>query len=265
MITKEIHLAAILATFTAAVLIFVFLQLSGCVTPAPNEPITNPSEPVSSPLPKAALTVDQIAASSACAAYHWRDRGVAPIGYIKSVVRAFQRSVCEKRPVIAQALGSTDKDALAWYGKEANAVNTYTLLLGLGIRESSGNYTEGYDTSAGPETASEAEAGAFQFSYNSINANGALRPLYDSYQRQPGRCLLEVFKEGTRQTTGPSRGVGEARSFQDFTKACPAFQMEYGAALIRVLRRHFGPLNRKEAEFRPECAAMLAEVQALGC
>ena len=44
---------------------------------------------------------------------------------------------------------------------------------------------------------------------------------------------------------------------------CPAFAAEYGMTLIRVLRTHFGPLNRKEAQAVPVCESLLSQVQTL--
>lgn len=234
------------------------LRLAGCSgLPQGTAIVTQPS---ASPLPLPKLTN---IADSECAKYSWKDRGRAPAGYIQGLAETFRRSLCRGDGFVgAKALGDTDHDALAWYGVSASLVNDYTLLTGLGMRESSGNYGEGYDTSAGSETASEAEAGAWQFSYNSIGADASLRRLYEAYtQSIPDRCLLDVFKVGAKGNRQNIVGSGEGATFQTFTKKCPAFAAEYAATLVRVLRKHFGPLNRKEAEFRPECQAIFQQIK----
>lgn len=247
-------LGAALLIFAAAVVLIALNSLSGC-TPAPQSVppvITNPPGNV---------TNDE----AQCRAYHWKDRGVAPRGYMDGVATTLKRSICLKRPVIAQALGDTDHDALAYYGLKASYANTYALLLGLGMRESSGNYTEGYDTSAGQETASEAEAGAFQFSYNSMGASPVLGQLFNSYNSGSAGCLLDVFMVGAPGNHQSIKGSGPGAEFQVFTKKCPAFQAEYAATLVRVLRKHFGPLNRKEAEIQPACVRWMQAIEAGGC
>ena len=105
--------------------------------------------------------ITDIAARSACARHNWRDRGRAPIGYIKGVAQVYAKSICESRgsagaavTVMKQPLQG-DQDALVRY-RDALARNgvdvsndierlraLYTLGIGLGMRESSGNTTEG--------------------------------------------------------------------------------------------------------------------------
>jgi hypothetical protein len=56
-------------------------------------------------------------------------------------------------------------------------------------------------------------------------------------------------------------GTGDGKEFQRLTKACPAFAVEFAALALRNLREHWGPINRKEAELRPEGDEMLFAVQ----
>lgn len=138
----------------------------------------------------------------------------------------------------------------------------FTIGLGLGMRESSGAYCVGWDTSAGSRRPSSAgEAGVFQTSYDSINASPVLRKLYDEYRSAPERCYLDTFKEGAQCRAQSILGTGAGAEFQAFNKSCPAFATEYAMVLLRVLRSHFGPINRRAAELRPECDAMLSDVQ----
>lgn len=201
-----------------------------------------------------------LAANSSCAKYYWQNRGKAPAGYVKGMALAYARSLC--KPSVLPSLGSTDKDALAYYGLSASPLNTYTLLMGLGLSESSGKYCEGYDLSASTHTESGAEAGLFQFSYDSIGASSELAKIVDFYKANPDKCLLEVFKEGVSCRAQSLIGSGEGMRFQKLSKECPAFAVEYGALLIRVLRRHFGPIIRKEAQFRDECREMFKAVES---
>lgn len=234
-----------------------------------------------------AQQIEDTAARSSCSSYSWRNRGRAPAGYIKGVSLSFARSLCRLKAsntpsVLAKLLsaastGNSSKDALTYYQSIFSSLqmktNTagedslralYTLGFGLGMRESSGAYCVGWDTSAGGNRPSSAgEAGAFQTSYDSIGANPELMKLYREYQASPGRCQLDVFKEGA--TCRPQRvlGTGAGADFQAFNKACPAFATEYAMTLLRVLRQHFGPINRKEAQVIPACNSLLQKVQQI--
>jgi hypothetical protein len=231
--------------------------------------------------------IKSIAENSACAARNWPGRGHAPLGYIKGIGLSFARSLCRlsdpvpvrRSPASLMSKANTNQtspDAIAWYkstfdsnGMEinTNSPNTlrslYTLATGLGMRESSGNYCEGFDTSAGPETASEAEAGLFQTSYNSISASTELRNLYTEYQADPSRCFLNVFKEGADSCHQGYVGSGAGLAYQKLNRSCPAFATEYAMIMLRVLRKHYGPINRKEAEVNLACNGMLRSIQQL--
>lgn len=226
--------------------------------------------------------IAEIAARSACARHVWRNRGRAPVGYIKGVAQVYAKSFCESRAsaetaanVMKQPLVGGE-DALVHYRDQLvrNGINVnneverlralYTLGIGLGMRESSGNTTEGRDTTVRTPTASNAEAGLFQQSFDSLRRSAALAPLFERYRADTGACRLETFREGlTRIITRPVVGTGPGAEFQRFTRACPAFATEYAMVLLRVNRRHFGPINRREAEFFQPCNDMLKEVEAV--
>ena len=250
----------------------------------PSTPVTV-TPPRASPSPgSGGAQIEAIAAASSCSRYGWRNRGRAPAGYVKGVALAFARSLCRltdpgelRAPaaVMSQAsVGDAYSDALAHYsatfashGMEIDVAGAgalravYALGLGLGMRESSGTYCAGNDTTAGPETASEAEAGPFQTSYNSMGIAPELRALYVEYQAHPQRCALSVFKEGASCPAQAIVGSGAGAAYQRFNKSCPAFATEYAMVVLRDLRRHFGPINRHEAEVVPACAAMFQQVQ----
>lgn len=229
--------------------------------------------------------ISSLASGSSCATYSWKNRGRAPAGYIKGVALSFARSLCRVRangsiPAAAPILSSVSsqnqhQDALAHYQSVFSklGINTsvpgespvnaiYALGMGLGMRESSGTYCEGWDVGAGSQrTSAEAEAGAFQVSYDSMAMSVELKKLYQEYRATPERCLLEVFKENVSCKARSILGTGAGAVYQSFNKACPAFATEYAMTLLRLQRTHFGPINRHEAEVAPVCLSMLTAVQ----
>jgi hypothetical protein len=236
--------------------------------------------------------IKELAASSSCANYAWKNRGRAPAGYIKGVSLSFARSICRLNlnalapSPLAAIIGSANshndkKDALTHYensflqfpiqidtaGIEPMRA-TYLLGMGLGMRESSGAYCEGWDTSAGSNRpSSAAEAGLFQTSYDSIAATPELAKLYSEYKttstNSNRRCFLDVFKEGASCRSSNILGTGAGADFQAFNKACPAFATEYAMTMLRIQRSHYGPINRLEAEVVPACNQLLKNVQEL--
>lgn len=172
---------------------------------------------------------------------------------------------------IGRPVQDLPSDALGHYGIGGSTTverlrATYTLLIGLGMRESSGKTTEGRDMLVQHPTAENAEAGLFQVSFDSIGDDPWLRKLYSEYSGQQDACRMAVFMEGLSGEPEPDFGTGPGAEFQRFTKTCPAFAAEYAGVMIRVNARHFGPIRRREAEYLPACQAMLEEVeQAAGC
>jgi hypothetical protein len=231
--------------------------------------------------PQADSRIAGIAAASPCARHAWPGRGRAPVGYIKGVALVYAKSFCESRagsPAVAvmrRPLTRDGQDALVRYQSDlaAHSVDMnseaerlralYTLAIGLGMRESSGNTTEGRDVTAKHPTADSAEAGLFQTSFDSFNASPALSQLFDQYKANTAACLIDTFKEGIpRVITRPVFGTGPGADYQRFTRDCPAFATEYAMVMLRVNRTHFGPINRHEAEYFQPCNDMLKEVEA---
>lgn len=226
----------------------------------------------------------ETADASSCARQSWNDRGRAPAGYVEGMALTYARTLCRMRSsgtskipatIMSEPLGrSSSKDALLHYrsifnqrgvrvdGTDAETLRAlYTLGLGLGMRESSGKYCEGWDRTASSVSANTAEAGLFQTSYDSLNTTPDLRLLYNEYLENPDRCLLDVFKKGATCRARSVYGRGAGADYQKFNKACPAFATEYALILLRRKRRHFGPINRQEAEVRSVCNAMFARVE----
>ncbi len=257
-------------------------------TSPPPIPMPTPTTtPIPIPIPKEASgayaeTINGMVADSGCFKYSWGNRGRAPAGYVKGVTLSFARSLCRLKSqsslsAILSAAGTQDdsKDALTHYQSvfknlsipvtvagEAPLRALYTLGMGLGMRESSGKYCEGWDRSAGSSRPSSAgEAGIFQTSYDSISASSELAKLYEEYKASPERCLLDVFKEGASCSSLSNLGTGAGASYQAFNKSCPAFATEYAMTMLRIRRSHYGPINRKEAEVVPVCQQLLKSVQ----
>ncbi len=231
--------------------------------------------------------IRDVASKSTCAQNSWTDRGQAPMGYIKGMALSYARSLCRVKAsgstypaaVILRSPNSLDakKDVLMHYQDLLANIGlvtapagqqpvhaTYVIGLGLGMKESSGKYCEGWDVAAGANRESdEAEAGLFQASYNSVIASAELQRLYDEYRGNTKRCLLEVYKEGVTCRPASILGTGAGADFQEFAKRCPAFTTEYAMTLIRILRTHFGPLNRRTAEVEPTCDTMLSMVRQI--
>lgn len=90
----------------------------------------------------------------------------------------------------------------------------------LGGDESDWNWQEGRDTSAGPETPDQMEAGAFQVSYDS-------------------RLLVSDLAAFLAQ-----HGITDAETFQAKIKESPQLDMAYTARLLRDATRWDGPSNR---------------------
>lgn len=254
-------------------------------------------KPIPAPIPQPVPTtaagpyVDQITAlanTSSCAKYSWRNRGTAPRGYIKGMSLSFARSLCrfiksDNNPSLlaniltAANTHNSSKDALAHYQSIFSNLNMpidtegsdalrslYVLGTGLGMRESSGSYCEGWDKSAGSNRpSSTGEAGVFQTSYDSMGNSPELRKLYNEYLGSKNRCLLNVFKEGVSCSNRSVLGSGAGADYQAFNLTCPAFATEYAMTMLRIARSHYGPINRKEAQVVPACNNLLKSVQDL--
>lgn len=224
-----------------------------------------------------------IASSSSCAKVSWTGRGQAPKGYVEGVALMYAHAVCESGrsdvAVVGEANTGDDKhDALSWYNSNFAALgmqndaaglstvrHAYTLLLGLGMRESSGQHCVGRDTSASNVSADSAEAGAWQTSYDSHVLNAELTKLFDKYQAGAA-CHLDVFKQGVNCSSADWKnwGSGDGLTFQTLEKQCPAFAAEYAAVMLRVSGGsggHYGPLRTKAAEIRSECDGMLQQIE----
>jgi hypothetical protein len=209
---------------------------------------------------------------------------------MRGMAIVFARAVCQADRADVQVVSSAratpgpetnKRDALTWYEAQFAALgmsnatggvdtlrHAYTLLIGLGMRESSGQFCVGRDRSANFITADSAEAGLFQTSFGARTQHATMSALYEKYKADPSGCLLETFKRGVSCPAKDAEnfGTGEGNRWQQLTKTCPAFATEYAAVLMRVhggSKGEFGPLRNRAAQVMPVCDAMFKQVQDL--
>lgn len=222
----------------------------------------------------------RLAAGSPLIRQKWSG-SLAPRGYIKGMAVAFAHVYAKWKARDAAALimaaadgGKEATDALAWYAAEFRAAgmenassgpaplrHLFVLLIGLGMRESGGKYNEGRDVSADNTDAETAEAGLFQMSWNARAASSELPRLFALHSKGDDDGYLSIFQEGVRPRETANFGTGEGVAFQKLCKSRPIFAVETAAVGMRVLRKHWGPISRREAEIRPEADALLRKVQ----
>ena len=249
-----------------------------------------PPLPPPPPPPGALSYADQqvimgLARNSRIADYEWRDRGQAPIGYTQGMALAFAQTYRKLKANHAAAIEmakanthNEDKDALAWFNDEFRALgmsnetsgpdtlrHLYVLLMGLGMRESSGQHCEGRDMSADNVQSDTAEAGLFQTSYDAHDCDPTFDQLFDEYSDPVNEptCYYNAFAEDVECSDDDweNYGSGDGYEFQRLCKECPAFAVETCGVTLRNLRQHYGPINRKEVELRDEADLMFRAVQ----
>jgi len=206
------------------------------------------------------------------------------VGYIPGIGQVYALALIwltANDPVViemAQAnTEDTDTDALAWYAAEfaklgmSNDVpgidtlrHLFALLIGLGMRESSGKYYEGRDITATNVTSDTAEAGLFQMSWNMKTASPQMPILMESFIADPNG-MLPIFSEGLTPTSAglTNFGSGQGAMYQFLAKYCPAFAVMTAALGLRTRRKHWGPINRREVELVAEADDFLQQIEAL--
>jgi uncharacterized protein (TIGR02594 family) len=234
--------------------------------------------------PELIKQICELAEDSAIAGYQWRDRGRAPVGYTQGVALCFAHAMTlleagdDTAWRMARAeTGDPNKDALTWYrakfqsfgmDNSQDGIDTlrhlFALMLGLGMRESSGRYCEGRDMSASNVQSDTAEAGMFQTSWNIRSCDPHIPPLLSLYWDNPNG-FLPAFQNGVAPDSNDlgNFGSGGGAQYQFLSKFAPAFHAFVTALGMRSLRQHWGPINRNEVELKPEADDMLWQVQEL--
>ena len=174
--------------------------------------------------------IRQAARASPAASIDWPDRGPSPRGYVEGMAVAFARVLCKHAQgdpaVLEMATAQRPdavRDALAHYdaifvqnGMDNSQAgrdtlrHLFVLLVGLGMRESSGQHCEGRDMSAENVTAETAEAGLFQTSWDARTAHALLVPLFTAYRAHPSG-FIEIFRQGVTCSAESWQNWGEAR------------------------------------------------------
>jgi len=230
--------------------------------------------------------IADIAINSAIAGYSWNDRGRSPSGYIKGFALAWAntyRQLLLKYPAaveMAKAMTGGSKDVLNVYASDFSRLgmsnahsgadtlrHLWALMLGLGMRESSGKHCEGRDTSATNTSSDTAEAGLFQTSYNAHSCDDTFDQLFTSFEAAQSsdnpQGFLNYFSENVScsSSSWQNYGSGNGMLFQKMCKNQPAFACETCAVTLRNLCNHYGPINRHEAELRSDADKMLRKIQ----
>jgi hypothetical protein len=234
--------------------------------------------------PDLAVAITKIAEASELFKYEWPDRGLPPPGYIPGMAQAFAVAMglffdgASNAQLMARPeMGDVELDALAWLKADFTAAgmnNThggldtlrglFVLLIGLGMRESSGNYSCGRDMSAANVSASTAEAGLFQTSWNINSASIEIPKLLGEYWSDPNG-FLPMFNFGLFPTASDLQvyGSGDGARYQFLAKFSPVFACMTTGIGLRLRRAHWGPVQRREVTITPLADKMLKEVQQL--
>jgi hypothetical protein len=225
-----------------------------------------------------------IAKGSAIAAYSWDDRGEAPDGYIPGMALAFAYAVQALAAgngaveEMAAAEIDDDDDVLNYYAAKFEALDMdnsedgvdtlrhlFAFLIGLGMRESSGNHWCGRDQSADNTTPETAEAGLFQGSWNLSSCNEEINALLEHFLVRP-QGFRHVFTEGLNPSPDDLRNFGSGdrgTAYQWLAKYCPLFAVLMTGVGLRKRCDHWGPVVRQEVELVEEAEEMLRQVQEL--
>lgn len=224
-----------------------------------------------------------IASSSSSLTFNWPGRGIAPLGYVHGFALAFAVVVkklnLDRPEAMEMAKADTyddEVDALSWYRSNmtslgwvcsSSGIDTlrylFALLMGLGMRESSGKYCEGRDQSATNTSSDTAEAGLFQMSWNARSCSPHMQELFDLYATGEQQTFIDFFSQGVScsSSSWTSYGSGAGYEYQEMAKHMPPFAVETTAIGLRNLRQHWGPVNRREVTLSTEAESMLRKVQ----
>lgn len=256
-----------------------------------NKPPLPPPPGLPPVLSSAAIAdIEDIAATSSIASYNWNDRGRMAIGYTTGVALAFANTYRQWQigypPAVEMAKANThnsDEDVLSWEKGRFDAVgmdnskdgadtlrHLWAYVLGLGVRESSGEHCCGRDESVpvgyyGPPS-NTTEAGAWQTSWDAHTCSPQFDVLFDAFSRGGGanpQGFLDAFKQGVSCSSSQwaCYGDGQGYQHQEMSKNQPAYAAEVCAIALRNLRKHFGPVGRREVEILKSADAMLKQVQ----
>jgi hypothetical protein len=235
-----------------------------------------------------ATKIDDLVERSGLADYSWEDRGTPPPGYVAGMAKIYALALglhkAGNPAVMIMAHAETDDeedDALAWYHDEfeseemdnsQDGVDTlrhlFVLMIGLGMRESSGDCWEGRDMSADNVESDTAEAGLFQSSWNLSNCSDTIDRLLAEYWNDPNG-FGPTFRRGLYPSASQldCYGSGDGAKYQWLARFSPAFAALMTGVGMRLLggeEGHWGPIRRHEVELAvPEFDDLLKAVERL--
>ena len=248
----------------------------GVEAPASSAP--SPAPAVDPPPLDAVL---KLAAESDLARYNWPGRGRAPIGYVKGMAAAYAMVLGKLKAGDSAALSmvrivNDGHDVFDHYQPQIRAAGLqtagasgierlrvlWTIMTGLGMRESSGRYCEGRDRSASNTTAETAEAGLFQMSWDGRKASPEIEKLLRGYSADEFVSPVNIFAEGVTPRRGDldNYGSGDGLEFQRLCKERPEFAVMTAAIGLRTLYTHWGPIVRHEAKIVPAAYALYMQI-----
>ncbi len=250
------------------------ILLAGCAATSGNQ-TSNEVEKIEVPVIKAGegrQKLIDLAINSKCATTAHDVQGTPPKSFLRGIAFTYVHNLCNKQTgyykLAAQPLGDPSKDALAYYGLNPKDESerfdmVYSLMVGSAARESSWRWCVGKDPGASNTSSETCEAGLYQTSWNSRSASPVLRALFDQYSEYAFPCFAEAFKGTTTCSASNLKnwGVGEGVKFQELSKSCPGFATEYHAVMVRIARKHYGPINRKKSEIKPACTDMFKSIR----
>ena len=89
--------------------------------------------------------------------------------------------------------------------------------------------------------------------------------LFKNFMANPAPSYLDVFKEGVRAQGIGIRKLWQQATGRDFQKLSQGafFAVQFAAIGLRNIRKHWGPINRHDAEIKADADSVLKEVQQL--
>lgn len=244
-------------------------------TPPPEQP----EGPLVRPPGVSREAILALAADSDIANYEWKDRGRAPIGFTKGMALSFAtilKLYYGDNAIVVEAAkantGDDSKDFLSWQNSrfvaahrsnnvagEEVLINLFAGMMGLAMRETSGEYPEGWDreTSRDQLNANSAEAGLFQMSWNAHDTCPSIATLLQAWKMRDGDLaslgFQDVFGEGVHPTSKQLEnfGSGDGLEFQKMSKTAPLFAVQCALIALRQIggrMGHWGPIRRRENE-----------------
>lgn len=208
-------------------------------------------------------------------------QGRPPVSFLKGIALTYVKEICTQGPVIkaiSQPVGSPSTDALAHLGlspsgSEKIAATTASLVVGSVAFESSWRWCVGRDILAKESDVqiclygdgSTCESGYGQTSFNSIGSNQVLKDLFKKFSSYPAACFAKEYKGSTtcKEYNLKNFGSGaDAVKYQELSKHCPGFAIESHLVMLRIKRAHYGPINIKQAQAKPQCTSMFESLSA---